>query len=256
MHRIIPIWGGGPYPTTHKDRLEMRFIGRFQRLLLILGLLLIAIYGAVRLYREVLSRAELKRFQDLQAERSVEVADRFPPDARFKLDFSHWSEKRIAGYEHSLVQHIDPPLAVLRISKVHLEVPVLEGTDELVLNRGVGHIAGTVRPGEVGNIGIAGHRDGFFRVLKDVRSGDTIELVTPDRTVTFVVEQIVLVDPDDVSVLQPRSISSLTLVTCYPFYYVGSAPQRYIVEASITNSDLPKQASSERRDAELEQSTR
>jgi sortase A len=98
-------------------------------------------------------------------------------------------------------------------------------------------------------------------VLKDVRPGDTIELVTPNRTDTFVVEQIVLVDPDDVSVLQPRSVSSLTLVTCYPFYYVGSAPQRYIVQAVATNPDLPdrslnKQASSERGDAELEQSTR
>jgi sortase A len=239
----------------------MRFIGRIERLLLILGLLLIAIYGAARMYRTVLSRAELKRFQDVRAEQFVKKAERFPLDTRFKLDFSLWSEKRIAGYESSLAQYIDPPLAVLRISKVHLEVPVLEGTDELALNRGVGHIAGTVRPGEVGNIGIAGHRDGFFRVLKDVQIGDTIELVTPNRTETFVVEQIVLVNPDDVSVLQPRSVSSLTLVTCYPFYYVGSAPQRYIVEASVTNPDLPdlrvnKQASSERQDATLEQSTR
>jgi sortase A len=208
-----------------------------------------------------LSRAELKRFQDLQTEQSVETADRFPPDAQFKLDFSLWSEKRIAGYEHSLAQYIDPPLAVLRISKVHLEVPVLEGTDDLVLDRGVGHIAGTVRPGEVGNIGIAGHRDGFFRVLKDVRPGDTIELETPNRADTFVVQQIVLVDPNDVSVLQPQSVASLTLVTCYPFYYVGSAPQRYIVQASATISDshhrgINEQASSERGDKGLEQSTR
>jgi sortase A len=236
----------------------MRFFGRIERLLLIFGLLLIAIYVAARMYRTVLSSAELQRFQDLQSEGK---AGRFPTDTRFKLDFSLWSEKRIAGYEHSLAQYIDPPLAVLRISKVHLEVPVLEGTDDLALNRGVGHIAGTVRPGEVGNIGIAGHRDGFFRVLKDVRPGDTIELVTPKRADTFVVQQIVLVDPNDVSVLQPQSVSSLTLVTCYPFYYVGSAPQRYIVQASATNPELPhrdviEQASSERGDKGLEPSTR
>jgi sortase A len=239
----------------------MRFLGRIERLLLILGLLLIAIYLGAGMYRTVSSGAELKRFQDLQAEQSVDKAKRFPSDTRFKLDFSFWSQKRIVEYENSLAQYTDPPLAVLRISKVHLEVPVLEGTDDLVLNRGVGHIAGTVRPGEAGNIGIAGHRDGFFRVLKDVRPGDTIELETPTRADTFVVEQIVLVDPDDVSVLQPRSVSSLTLVTCYPFYYVGSAPQRYIVQASATNPDLPhrgvnQQASSVHGDAGLEQSTR
>jgi sortase A len=239
----------------------MRFFNRIERLLVMLGLLLIAIYVAAHMYRAVLSRAELKRFQVLQAKQSVETADRFPPETRFKLDFSLWSEKRIAGYEYSLAQYIDPPLAVLRISKVHLEAPVLEGTDELALNRGLGHIVGTVRPGEVGNIGIAGHRDGFFRVLKDVHPGDTIELVTPKRTDTFVVDQIVLVDPDDVSVLQPRSVLSLTLVTCYPFYYVGSAPRRYVVQASVTNPDLPdkgvnKQASSEHGDTQAEQSTR
>src|ERR1043166_9320826 len=78
------------------------------------------------------------------------------------------SQKRIAAYEQTLTEHTDPPLAVLRIPNVSLEVPVLEGTDDLILNRGVGHIAGTVQPGEDGNIGIAGHRDGFFRVLKDV----------------------------------------------------------------------------------------
>jgi sortase A len=239
----------------------MRFLGRIERLLLIFGLLLIAIYVAARMYRTVLSSAELKRFQDLQAEQAVDEAKRFPSDSRFKLDFSLWSQKRIVEYENSLVQYTDPPLAVLRISKVHLEVPVLEGTDDLVLNRGVGHIAGTVGPGEAGNIGIAGHRDGFFRVLKDVRPGDTIELETPSRSDTFVVEHIVLVDPDDVSVLQPRPVSSLTLVTCYPFYYVGSAPQRYIVQASATKPELPhrgvnQQASSEHADAGLEQSTR
>ena len=125
----------------------MRFFDGIERLLLIFGLLLIAIYVAARIYRTVLSRAELKRFQDLQAEQSADKAKRFPFDTRFKLDFSLWSEMRIEGYEHSLAQYTDPPLAVLRISKVHLEVPVLDGTGDLVLNRGVGHIAGTVRPG-------------------------------------------------------------------------------------------------------------
>jgi sortase A len=227
----------------------MKCLGRIERLLLILGLVLIAIYVAAYVHRTILSRAELKRFRDLQAKQPVETTDHFPPIIQFKLDVSLWSQKRIAEYEQSLTGHVEPPVAVLRIPKVHLEAPVLDGTDDLTLNRGVGHIVGTDRPGEDGNIGIAGHRDGFFRVLKDVSPGDPIELVTPERVVTYVVDQIVLVRPDDVSVLQPRSRPSLTLITCYPFYFVGSAPQRYIVQASVERSELPirqasKQASS------------
>jgi sortase A len=240
----------------------MRFLSRIERLFLILGLVLVTIYVGSEIHRAILSRAELKRFQDLRTRQPVEASVDFPPATLFPLDFSLWSQKRITEYERSLTENLDPPLAVLRIAKVHLEVPVLEGTDELILNRGVGHIGGTMRPGENGNIGIAGHRDGFFRVLKDVGPGDAIELVSTSRTDTYVVDQIVLVSPNDVSVLQPRSMSSLTLVTCYPFYFVGSAPQRYIVQASITNPDLPnlrvnKRASSEPRGGpELPQSTR
>ena len=91
-------------------------------------------------------------------------------------------------------------------------------------------------------------------MLKDVSPGDAIELATPKRLVTYIVDEIVLVRPDDVSVLQPRVRPSLTLVTCYPFYFVGSAPQRYIVQASVEKSELPirqvsKQASSEAEDS-------
>ena len=214
----------------------MRFSRSIERLLLILGAFLIAVCVAAYVHRTILSRAELRRFHDSQEQQTVGTSVGFSPGTR-DFDFSLWSEKRIMAYEQSLAEHIDPPLAVLRISKVHLEVPVLEGTDDLVLNRGVGHIAGTVQPGEDGNIGIAGHRDGFFRVLKDVGPGDTLELATPSHTDTYIVDQIVLVRPDDVSVLQPRSVSSLTLVTCYPFYYVGSAPERYIVQASMADRD-------------------
>ena len=154
-------------------------------------------------------------------------------------DFSLWSEKRIEGYKESLVEHIGPPLAILRVAKIHLEVPVLDGTDDLILNRGVGRIAGTARVGSSDNVGIAGHRDGFFRGLKDLAVGDTMDLVTPSSTETYVVDKIQIVDPKDVSVLRPAKVPSLTLVTCYPFYFIGSAPQRYIVHASISDSHQP-----------------
>src|SRR6202008_450313 len=120
---------------------------------------------------------------------------------------------------------------------IELEVAVLEGTDDLTLNRGVGHIEGTSAPGDGGNIGIAGHRDGFFRGLKDVHLGDTMDLYTEKGNSRYVVDEIGIVVPENVSVLAPRSKPALTLVTCYPFYFVGSAPLRYIVRASITDSN-------------------
>ena len=91
------------------------------------------------------------------------------------------------------------------------------------MNHAVGRILGTAWPGEEGNIGIAGHRDGFFRGLKDVVVGDTIDLKMLKGTDKYIVDQIQIVKPNQVDVLKPRSIPSLTLVTCYPFYFLGSA---------------------------------
>jgi sortase A len=223
----------------------MHLARRIQKLLFIVGVMLIGVYVAAYFHKEVSSRAQLGQFEGPRETARIDTKETLLVKPAFKVDFAHWSEKRIAEYEESLASHFDPPLAVLHIPKVQLDVPVLEGTDDLTLNRGVGHIIGTPRPGEEGNIGIAGHRDSFFRVLKDVGRGDTIELVTPRVTERYTVDHIVLVRPDDVSVLRPRPISSLTLVTCYPFYFIGSAPQRYIVQASIADSN---RAESENRD--------
>jgi sortase A len=143
-----------------------------------------------------------------------------------------WSRNRIEGYQDSLGQHLAPTLAVLRIPRIKLEAPMLEGTADLTLNRGVGRIEGTSHLGENGNIGIAGHRDGFFRGLKDINLGDKLELEGPERTYIYIVDKLQVVDPHDVRVLRATSTPSLTLVTCYPFYFIGSAPQRYIVHAS------------------------
>lgn len=212
-------------------------MARIHRLLLIGAIALIGIYVGMQIHRAIMSRTGLLRFEKARAEAHVAKSEGLMPEPSQKVDFKSWSEKRIAAYEQSLLERFDPPLAVLRIAKLNLEVPVLEGTDDLTLNRGVGHIPGTGRPGQEGNIGIAGHRDGFFRVLKDIGPGDTIELVTASRRDVYTVDQIVLVSPSDVSVLQARAGRSLTLVTCYPFYFIGSAPQRYIVQASVRNSD-------------------
>jgi sortase A len=206
--------------------------------LLIVGLLLITIFVTAHIHRAVLSRSAL---DDFKLAKEQAVAKSMPSlwDKKLVLDSSLWSTVRLAAYEQSLASHFDPPLAILRIPKVRLEVPVLAGTDDLTLNRGVGLIEGTNSPGEGGKIGIAGHRDGFFRVLKDVHRGDTIELETLDRIDRYRVDEIVIVSPHDVSVLRPTEVPTLSLVTCYPFYFIGSAPQRYIVVASLVNSRRP-----------------
>jgi sortase A len=147
-----------------------------------------------------------------------------------------WADKRIREYRESLLVEADAPLAVLTIAKLDIEVPVYNGADDFNLNRGVGRIKGTARVGADGNLGIAGHRDGFFRGLKDIALGDGIDLLTAAGTETYTVSSIDIVDPLDVSVLAPTGQKSLTLVTCYPFYYVGHAPQRYIVRATAGHS--------------------
>ena len=212
----------------------MRWLRQIERALLIAGLFMVVLYVAARVHRAVLSQADLQTFKaqarvPVTGPRGVALSTTAP-------DFSLWSEKRIKEYQESLAAQFSPAIGILRIPKIDVEVPVLEGTDDLILNRGVGHVAGTANPGENGNVAIAGHRDGFFRGLKDIAVGDKVELVTLQRTETYVIDNITIVDPTDVSVLLPRARSSLTLITCYPFYFIGSAPQRYIVEASTTDS--------------------
>lgn len=151
-------------------------------------------------------------------------------------DLELWAEKRIREYRESLLVEADAPLAVMRIDKIGIQVPVYEGTDEFTLNRGVGRIAGTAAVGGAGNLGIAGHRDSFFRGLKDVAIGDGIDLLTVSGNEAYTVSSIEIVDPGDVWVLNPTEEKTLTLVTCYPFYYVGHAPKRYIVKATAEHS--------------------
>ncbi len=225
-----------------------------ERLLLVVGLGLIGFYVAARIHGAVLSKFAVRRFEHLK---QVAPGNHFPGNAASsglsdeqagttsQPEHVLWSKERIKDYQNSLGQNLAAPLAILRIPMIHLEVPVLEGTDDLTLNRGVGRIEDTAQIGEDGNIGIAGHRDGFFRGLKDLKVGDTLELEGPARTDTYVVDQLRIVNPNDVSILQPRSRSSVTLVTCYPFYFIGSAPQRYIVHAARTDSEPQKNTTTE-----------
>lgn len=119
----------------------------------------------------------------------------------------------------------------IKIPRVGVSALVLHGVGSRTLRRGVGHIPGTALPVMSGNVGLAGHRDSFFRGLKDIRKNDTIELTTLEGTFEYEVEWTKIVRPNDTHVLEEEDGAALTLVTCYPFYYVGSAPKRFIVRA-------------------------
>lgn len=201
----------------------IRFV---ERGCIVAGTVLLVVFAVAQTHRAVVSDADLRRFDE--ARESLQG-----PAAHGPVDTRLWSESRIAHYRASLGTDLGLPEAVLRVPRVEIEVAVHEGVDEVVLNRGVGRIPGTARIGEGGNLGIAGHRDGFFRGLKDVGPGDAIHLVSLHRTEVYVIDDIRIVDPSDVSVLAPTGSPVLTLVTCYPFYFVGSAPQRYIVRATL-----------------------
>ncbi len=119
----------------------------------------------------------------------------------------------------------------IEVPRVGISVMVIEGTGSTTLRRAVGHIRGTSLPGGVGNVGISGHRDTFFRPLRNVRENDIITLTTPFGKYYYRVVSTQIVAPHDVAVLDPGAKEVLTLVTCYPFYFVGAAPDRFIVRA-------------------------
>ena len=154
----------------------------------------------------------------------VDVA---PPDQ------SLWSSGRIASYAESLEANTSEVIGLFSIPRLDLEVPLYDNASDLHMDRGIARIAGTSQPGTAGNMGIAGHRDGYFRVLKDIRFGDELIVTSVNGPQTYRVEQLMIVDPSSVDVLDQTQETAITLVTCYPFYFVGHAPQRFIVRAVL-----------------------
>ncbi len=142
--------------------------------------------------------------------------------------------------EGEILGHLDIP-------RLGVSVAVLQGTASRTLRLGVGHIQGTAMPGTPGNSAIAGHRDTFFRALKNIHDGDEIEVKTADTSTRYLVDWARVVAPEDISVLDSTSESALTLVTCYPFYFIGAAPKRFVVRAhkvptatpELTQAELP-----------------
>jgi sortase A len=128
----------------------------------------------------------------------------------------------------------------MEIPRLLLSAVVAEGIDKTTLRRAVGHIPGTALPGEAGNVGLAGHRDTFFRPLKDLRIKDEIQFSTLTGDFKYEVESLTVVEPDNVGVLAPSHENVLTIVTCYPFFYIGAAPKRFVVRArQVSPQALP-----------------
>ncbi len=148
------------------------------------GVVALACWAIAGVSSTVAMRHELERFAALH-----ETGAASAPDQRL------WSPERVQAWRDALVRESPAPLGVLRISRIGVEVPVLDGTDDWTLNRGVGHIEDTAALGSDGNCGIAGHRDGFFRALKDIEAGDLLDVETPSRLERYRVERTWIVEP-------------------------------------------------------------
>ena len=154
-----------------------------------------------------------------------------------------------SGYLQSFLQPIEPPAPIsirqeapalvsdpgligrVEIPRLDISAMVREGVDAATLSRAVGHVPNTPLPGAAGNVAIAAHRDTYFRNVRNIRNGDRIRMVTPKGTYEYIVDSLKIVEPTEVNVLDPTPEPAITLVTCYPFNYIGSAPKRFIVRA-------------------------
>jgi len=127
-------------------------------------------------------------------------------------------------------------LAKLQVPRLNMSVFVLEGSDDGTLKKGPGHIEETALPGELGNVGIAGHRDTHFRPLRNIQINDQIIVTTTTSTMNYFIDTIDIIHPTDMEILDPTSGPTLTLVTCYPFEFIGNAPMRFVIRATPRRS--------------------
>jgi sortase A len=206
------------------------FLRWSQRLFFLIGILALGYVGFVLVDAKLYQAYQDWRFQqDLEGLKppvsSGEYLSlpRFPPTLA-NADRANAESLRMAGREGS-------PLGRIEINAIGLKVMILEGIEDETLRRAVGHIPGTSLPGQEGNVAIAGHRDTFFRGLRNIQKDDEITLTTLNGSHRYRVDSIRVVEPEDIEVLDDSDEAVLTLVTCYPFYFVGSAPQRFIVRA-------------------------
>lgn len=196
----------------------------------VVGIVLLSSYATLRVSADWSRRDGLQAFQARRHGAFAQTPAALPDGSPDHVDQALWSQARIQRFRRTTLH--ENPEGVLRIPALDLAVPIYSGTSSSELDRGAGHIQGTAALDSDGNIAIAGHRDGFFRALSRIKVGQTLNVETLSGTRRYRVTETRIVAPSDVSVLAPTAGASITLVTCYPFYFVGPAPQRFIVRAA------------------------
>ena len=209
-------------------RVRSLLLAKLERFCLYCGAALVALTTAVWIAGFTSGRSALAKFDELQARLASDQRQAALP------------APGTARFHDTLLAEAGSTLGVLLIQSVGIEVPVFDSTSRIALNRGSGYVDGTALPGTAGNVAIAGHRDTFFRGLKDIQIGASVRLTTLNGFQEFRVSEINVVDPLDVGVLKSTDETVLTLITCYPFFFVGPAPERFVVRATLLDgsSDL------------------
>lgn len=213
-----------PAPTRSLLRWSQRFF-------FIIGILALGYAGVTLLQARLYQSREARNFERARQAHMSEQSSGSSQTAESPLLPLQVSQPDIAATEDGKTSGTHPALGRIEIPSIGLSTMVMEGIDSAALRLGVGHIPGTALPGKPGNVALAGHRDTFFRGLRNVHPGDEILLETLDGSYRYRVDLTRVVASDNVEALKSSREATLTLVTCYPFYFVGPAPQRYIVRA-------------------------
>jgi sortase A len=220
---LAPTDERGPLPPHADPPRARRGLRMLERVLLIIGIVCLGYFGYVSAETALYQAYETRELDAILAS----VPEPRPASTAAPVD--EVAPPRAQPASGSLLGRLEIPR--LRVSAI-----VRAGSDARTLRLAIGHIGGTALPGERGNVGLAAHRDTFFRRLGEIRADDEVRLVTREGTFTYRVEGTRIVDPQDVWVLDPTNDPALTLITCYPFRYIGSAPQRFIVRAELVGS--------------------
>ena len=204
-----------------------------RNILFVIGILALGYYGYIAAGARIYQAQQTRQFEQAVRQSTLASPAGETPNPRIPIDVSPAPVPRSSAVGFDAPGRPGSVLGQIEIRKIGLAVMILEGTDNYALRRAVGHIPDTPLPGQPGNVAIAGHRDTFFRGLRKIAKNDEITLTTWSGSFRYVVDFSEVVEPSDTEVLDPSSEAILTLVTCYPFYYVGPAPKRFIVRAHM-----------------------
>jgi sortase A len=212
---------------------NLSLLRRSRNILFVIGILALGYYGYASADARIFQAYQTRQFEQAVRHPTLGSPDVEPANPPTPIGGPPPRAARPNAIGFDTRGSTDSVLGRIEIKKIGLAVMILEGTDSRSLRRAVGHIPETALPGQPGNVGIAGHRDTFFRDLRKIEKNDEITLTTLNGSFRYVVDFSEVVEPTDTGVLDPSGDAILTLVTCYPFSYVGPAPNRLIVRSHM-----------------------